>query len=71
MELPEDVLAVIKEFSKPVTRPDWRTLHKMPFRIYKEDFYASFLKGRELYWKTRLMNTRTIFTGFNVIYMFS
>ena len=24
MELPDDVLAIIKDFSRPVTRPDWR-----------------------------------------------
>jgi hypothetical protein len=29
MNLPDDVLAIIKDFSKPITRPDWRTLHKM------------------------------------------
>ena len=29
MELPEDVLDIIKNFSQPITRPDWRTLHKM------------------------------------------
>ena len=27
--LPDDVLAIIKEYAKPVTRPDWRKLHKM------------------------------------------
>ena len=25
MELPDDVLATIKEFSRPITRPDWKT----------------------------------------------
>ena len=30
MELPDDILSQIKEFSRPVTRPDWRTLHRMP-----------------------------------------
>ncbi len=34
MELPEDVLAIIKEYAKPVTRPDWRTLHILPNQIY-------------------------------------
>jgi len=24
MELPEDVLMIIREYSKPLTRPDWR-----------------------------------------------
>jgi len=29
MELPDDVVQIIKEFSRPLTRPDWRTLRKM------------------------------------------
>jgi hypothetical protein len=34
MELPDDVLAIIKEYAQPVTRPDWRTLHIMPQSEY-------------------------------------
>jgi len=30
MELPDDVLSLVRDFSRPVTRPDWRTLHRMP-----------------------------------------
>ncbi len=26
MQLPDDVLSIIREYSKPMTRPDWRTL---------------------------------------------
>jgi hypothetical protein len=29
MYLPDDILQIIKEYAKPVTRPDWRYLHKM------------------------------------------
>lgn len=29
MELPDDVLGLVRDFSRPVTRPDWRTLHPM------------------------------------------
>jgi len=29
MILPDDVLQIIKEYAKPVTHPDWRSLHKM------------------------------------------
>lgn len=36
MELPEDVLKIIKEYSMPITRPDWRTLHIMPNYTYKQ-----------------------------------
>jgi hypothetical protein len=37
MELPEDVLAIIKEYARPVTRPDWRTLHILPNKIYRRE----------------------------------
>ena len=30
LELPDDVLQIIKEYARPVTRPDWRRLHLMP-----------------------------------------
>jgi hypothetical protein len=29
MELPHDVLLLVRDFSQLVTRPDWRTLHRM------------------------------------------
>jgi len=29
MELPEDVLRIIREYSSPITRPDWKKIHKM------------------------------------------
>ena len=34
MELPDDVLQIIKEYSKPMTRPDWRRLHKMSYHLF-------------------------------------
>lgn len=37
MELPQDILQIIKEYAKPVTRPDWRQLHIMPDHIYKAE----------------------------------
>jgi hypothetical protein len=39
MELPEDILKIIKEYSMPITRPDWRTLHIMPNHTYKQLLY--------------------------------
>jgi hypothetical protein len=39
MELPDDVLQIIKEYSMPLTRPDWRTLHKMTQQLYKEECF--------------------------------
>ena len=29
LTLPDDILQIIKEYAMPLTRPDWRTLHKM------------------------------------------
>jgi hypothetical protein len=34
MELPEDVLKIIKEYSRPLTRPGWKKLHHMPEFTY-------------------------------------
>lgn len=36
MELPQDVLDIIREFSKPITRPDWRqgSYFKINFNLY-------------------------------------
>lgn len=37
MELPDDVVKIIKEFSQPLTRPDWRRLHRVPsLRLHLE-----------------------------------
>jgi len=29
MELPTDIISIINDFSKPITRSNWRKLHKM------------------------------------------
>jgi hypothetical protein len=29
MELPDEVLFIIRQFYQPLTRPDWRTIHRM------------------------------------------
>jgi hypothetical protein len=34
LELPDDVLQIIREYAQPLTRPDWRTLHLMPHDKY-------------------------------------
>ena len=34
MELPDDIIKIIKEYSMPITRPDWRTLHKMSYHLF-------------------------------------
>jgi hypothetical protein len=30
MQLPEDIVELIREYSKPLTRSDWKRLHKLP-----------------------------------------
>jgi hypothetical protein len=40
MELPDEILAHIKDFSRPVTRPDWRDLHLMTsYRFHRAILY--------------------------------
>jgi len=47
MELPDDVLQLIKEYSMPITRPDWRTLHKMTYMEYETAFFFAYRKRYE------------------------
>lgn len=51
MELPAEIVAMINEFSKPATRPDWRTLHKMTYQLFKDECFnqaiLSWNKGGE------------------------
>ena len=44
MELPEDVIKIIKEYSMPVTRADWRNLHKMPQNLYKDECFKQAMR---------------------------
>ena len=34
MELPIELQSIIHEYARPVTRPDWRTLHKLSIEQY-------------------------------------
>lgn len=51
MFLPDDVLQIIKEYSMPITRPNWRTLHKMTYQLFKDECFnqaiLSWNKGGE------------------------
>lgn len=29
MDLPDDVIYLVREFSRPITRPDWRTIQRV------------------------------------------
>jgi hypothetical protein len=44
MELPDELLALVHDFSRPVTRPDWRTLH----RVKSLDFHLAI--ARQVSW---------------------
>ena len=65
MELPQDVLRIIKEYSMPVTRPDWRTLHIMPFIVYKNEF----LKVNQRFYRDLRHNR--VFNWMNFIIIFN
>ena len=34
MQLPDDVLLIIREYSKPITRSDWRTCGRLPGYLF-------------------------------------
>jgi len=55
MELPDDVVAQIKEYSMPITRPNWRTLH-----IFSNPrFYIELMKLYDEWWRrTKLLYIR-------------
>jgi hypothetical protein len=41
MELPDDVLNIIKEYAQPITRPDWRRgcyYNRFPYRIFNINY---------------------------------
>jgi hypothetical protein len=40
MQLPDDVLILIREYSKPLTRPDWRTLRPLSSRLLYHELYT-------------------------------
>jgi len=47
MYLPDDVLQIIKDFSRPITRPDWRVIHKMTDdELYRRLLPFTFIRGR-------------------------
>ena len=61
LELPDDVLRLVKEYSMPVTRPDWRKLHKMTFAKYLLDYNAEFNKRMEHIYESQMR----VYSGYN------
>ena len=47
--LPPRALALIKEYSKPLTRPDWRTLQLMTFDNFYHSLRLSWRQTKKLY----------------------
>ena len=55
MELPDDVISLIKEYSMPISRPDWRKLRIMTNQRY----YLELMKLKESWWtRDKLIHRR-------------
>ena len=63
MELPDDVIALIKEYSMPITRPDWRTAPVM-----SNDRFMDSLWRDKAIWFERDNIFNRIQTNFKPIY---
>jgi len=44
MELPDELLAIVREFSRPLTRPDWRNLRPMTSRQFHQDILDTYYR---------------------------
>ena len=42
MELPDDLLHIVRDFSRPVTRPDWRTLKHMTATMFHQSIQETY-----------------------------
>ena len=42
MELPDHLLDIVRDFSRPVTRPDWRTLKPMSASMFHESIQDTY-----------------------------
>jgi hypothetical protein len=64
MELPDDIVYVIKEYAQPRTRPDWRYMHKMT----KCDLYSELLNFEYIepdQYHNGIVKIRNIWVEFN------
>lgn len=61
MDLPDDVVQIIKEYSMPMTRPDWRTLRRIPLQLYKHE-YLDILKKRHSISYEKFLTSNRVFT---------
>jgi len=56
MELPQDVLAIIKEYAQPITRPGWRNLHKMTSYTFHSEILYKYNHMRNRKWMNIIYN---------------
>jgi len=62
MELPDDILNIIKEYSQPITRPDWRKgcyYNRRLYHLYGLKYKFKFIVN---------LCYRVLLTGFYCIY---
>jgi hypothetical protein len=51
MELPDEILALVREFSRPVTRPGWRDLRRMTAYMFHRDILYKYNRMRHRGWR--------------------
>ena len=57
MYFPDDVLSIIREYSKPMTRTDWKSIRPLPSHLLYDELYGVVYLGynpklKSLYEKT-------------------
>ena len=61
MEFPDDVLRLIKEYSQPITRADWRSLRRLTLRVYMNNYLEN-LKKRHYVDYDKFLDTNRVYT---------
>ena len=61
MEFPDDVLRLIKEYSQPITRPDWRSLHHLTLSVYMNNYLEN-LKKRHYIDYDKFLQSNRVYT---------
>jgi hypothetical protein len=75
MQLPDDVLLIIREYSKPVTRPDWRTCCPLSGHVLYTCLNTDLrvLRHTQIIWETLVLYKRVfnylINTHWGKVYM--
>ena len=58
MELPEDIVLLIKEYSMPLTWPDWRTLHRFTLEDYIVTYKNKIISREKLTYEKFISSNR-------------